>query len=149
VEEALSLALRALGRKERTVAEMGSWLRQRGVADDEVQAVVGRLAEDGALDDARFAARYAADKRELAGWGNDRIRSALLDRGIAMVDVEAAIEDDEPASEAERAAALLIERRIPLRGERDRSRAFGFLMRRGYQAETAYEAIRRAARDQS
>jgi regulatory protein len=147
VEEALSLALRALGRKERTVAEMGTWLRQRGVADDEVDVVVGRLAEDGALDDARFAARYAADKRELAGWGRDRIRLALLERGVATADVEAAIEDEEPASEVERAAGVLIERGISLRGERDRARAFAFLMRRGYQAETTYEAIRRAARD--
>jgi regulatory protein len=147
VEEALSIALRALGRKERTVAEMGSWLRERGVAEHEVDEVVGRLAEDGALDDARFAARYAADKRELAGWGRDRIRSALLDRGVAVVDVEAAIEE-EPASEVERATSVLIERRISLRGERDRSRAFAFLMRRGYEAETAYEAIRRAGHDE-
>jgi regulatory protein len=148
MEEALSLALRALGRKERTVAEMGSWLRERGVADHEVDQVVGRLAEDGALDDARFAAHYAADKRELAGWGRDRIRSALLDRGIAAVDVEAAIEEDGPVSEVERASSVLIGRRILLRGERDRSRAFSFLMRRGYEAETAYEAIRRAGRNE-
>jgi regulatory protein len=146
VEEALSLALRALGRKERTVAEMGSWLRERGVADDEVDAVVGRLAEDGALDDARFAARYAADKRELAGWGSDRIRSALIRRGVDAIDVAAAIEQGDPASEVERATAVLIERAFSLRGERDRARAFAFLARRGYGAETAYEAIQRAAR---
>jgi SOS response regulatory protein OraA/RecX len=35
--DALSLALRALGQKERSVAELGSWLRQRGVADDDAE----------------------------------------------------------------------------------------------------------------
>jgi regulatory protein len=146
VEEALSLALRALGRKERTVAEMGTWLRERGVPEEEVDAVVGRLAEDGALDDARFAARYAADKRELAGWGRDRIRSALMQRGVAAVDMEAAIEQEGPVGEVERATAVLIERAFSLRGERNRARAFAFLARRGYGAETAYEAIQLAAR---
>ena len=144
MEEALALALKALARKERTVAEMGTWLRQRGLADDEVEVVVGHLAEGGILDDARFAAQYAADKRELAGWGSDRIRAALLERGVTAADVEAAIAE-EPASEVERAAAVLVERGLSLRGERDRSRAFGFLWRRGYGAETVYEAIRRVA----
>jgi regulatory protein len=144
MDEPLALALKALARKERTVAEMGTWLRQRGVGDGDVEAVIGRLAEDGALDDARFAAQYAADKRELAGWGSDRIRAALLERGVAAADLEAAVEE-EPASEIERAAAVLVERGLSLRGERDRSRAFGFLWRRGYRAETVYEAIRLAA----
>ena len=70
--DALSLALRALGRKERSVAELGSWLRQRGVADDDAEQAIGHLIETEVLDDARFARRYAEDKRELSGWGSER-----------------------------------------------------------------------------
>ena len=41
-----------------------------------------RLLEAGALDDERFARRFAEDKRELRGWGPDRIAEALRARGV-------------------------------------------------------------------
>jgi SOS response regulatory protein OraA/RecX len=56
-DEPLSLALQALDRKERTVAELGEWLRTRGVEDGEVADVVDRLVSTGVLDDARYACR--------------------------------------------------------------------------------------------
>jgi regulatory protein len=147
LDEPLDLALKALGRKERTVAELGSWLRGRGVSDEQVEVVVGHLVEDGALDDARFAHRYAEDKRELAGWGSDRIRSALLQRGVSAEDLEGAVGAEEPEGELGRATALLLQRGISVRSERDRSRAFQFLVRRGYDFELAYDAIRQAGAD--
>ena len=43
----------------------------------EVEEVIALLIEAGAIDDASFARRYAEDKRQLAGWGPDRISAAL------------------------------------------------------------------------
>jgi regulatory protein len=143
-QEALGLALQALGQKERSVAELGSWLRQRGVAGEQADEVVAHLLETEVLDDARFASRYAEDKRELSGWGGERIRAALLERGVAPADVEAALGGEGAEAELDRAVSLLRARGAPLEDERDRSRALGLLARRGYEAETAYEAIRRA-----
>ena len=146
MEEPLVLALKALSRKERTVAEMGSWLQARGVDTDEAEAVVGHLAESGTLDDRRFAVRYAEDKRELSGWGEERIRMALAQRGVPDEHISEALEagdDDETA----RAVAALNARGGGLCDALERNRAFGFLVRRGSSAEVAYEAIRRAAPD--
>jgi regulatory protein len=143
LDESLSLALKALSRKERTVAEMGSWLQARGVDSDEVEAVVSYLAEDGTLDDRRFAVRYAEDKRELSGWGEDRIRLALAKRGVPEDHIAEALEagdDDEVA----RAIAVLRGRGGSLCDALERNKAFGFLVRRGYNAEVAYEAVRKA-----
>ena len=108
-DEAFELAVKALGRRERSVAELSSWLAERGIAADEVEDVVARLEELGELDDARFARRYAEDKRELAGWGAERIRAALLERGVPAEHIEAALAADD-APESERAAALLVRR---------------------------------------
>ena len=144
--ESLALALQALSRKERTVAEMGSWLHARGVESDEVEAVVGHLAETGTLDDRRFAERYAEDKRELSGWGEERIRMALSQRGVPEEHISEALEagDDDETS---RAVEALSARAMGLCDALERNRAFGFLVRRGYSAEVAYEAIRRASPD--
>ena len=146
MDEPLALALQALSRKERTVAEMGSWLHARGVDSDEVEAVVGHLAETGTLDDRRFAVQYAEDKRHLAGWGEERIRMALAQRGVDEAHIsEALAAGDE--DETSRAVAALNTRGCALSDALERNRAFGFLVRRGYSAEVAYEAIRRASPD--
>lgn len=143
MDESLSLALKALSRKERTVAEMGSWLQARGVDSEEVEAVVSYLAEDGTLDDRRFAVRYAEDKRELSGWGEDRIRLALMQRGVAEDHIAEALEAGDE-DEVGRAIAVLRGRGSSLSDALERNKAFGFLVRRGYNAEVAYEAVRRA-----
>jgi regulatory protein len=145
-DEPLPLALKALEQKERTVAEMGSWLRARGVNPDEVDDVVDHLICDGVLDDARYARRYAEDKRQLKRWGNGRIRAALLDRGISTEDAEEALGDADAGQEIERAVDLLRDRGAALADALERQRALGLLVRRGFGSEVAYEAIRRARR---
>ena len=146
MDEPLALALQALSRKERTVAEMGSWLHARGVGTDDVEAVVGHLAETGTLDDRRFAERYAEDKRELSGWGEERIRMALAQRGVADEHISEVLQAGDE-DEASRAAAALQARGASLCDALERNKALGFLVRRGYSADVAYEAIRRAAPD--
>ena len=144
-EDAFELALKALGRKERTSAELSQWLLERGVEADDAAAVVGRLVEDGVIDDARFAARFAEDKRELAGWGAERIREALEARGVVAADVEAALAADSEPMQLQRAQALLARRERGLETEADRASALGDLTRRGYTYEVAHDAIRAAS----
>jgi regulatory protein len=140
--EAQALALKALAQKERSVAELGEWLRGRGVSEDEVEDVLEHLISIRTLDDARFALRFAEDKRQLSGWGSERIRGALVERGIGPEDVEAAIGGDRDA-ELERAERLLEERGADLGDDNARARALSLLARRGYPLELAYEAIGR------
>ena len=145
-DEAFELAVKALGRRERSIAELTRWLTERGVGAEEVEDVVARLEELGELDDARFARRYAEDKRELAGWGAERIRATLLERGVPPEYIEASLAAD-AAPESERAAALLVRRGQALRSEADRGRALGYLNRKGYTYEVAHEAIRAVERE--
>jgi regulatory protein len=108
--------------------------------------VVSRLIEEGLLDDERFARRYAEDKRELAGWGPERIREALLARGVARDLVEAALEGEGQAEQLRRAVAMLGERGLRCESDAERERALRLLVRRGYALELAYEAVRAAER---
>ena len=139
----MALALQALGRKERTESEMLTWLRERDVGEEELDEVISRLIASGGLDDASFARRFAEDKRQLAGWGAERIRENLHQRGVAAELVEAALAAESYEDELERAVGLLDAGAKPLETETERSRALAFLTRRGYAYETAYEAVRR------
>ena len=138
-------AVAALRRRERSRAEMAEWLARRGYDSDSVAATLERLIAAGELDDARFARRYAEDKRDLAGWGPERIRAALLAREVAYADVESALDADTQDRQLERAEQLLERKGGDLDSDVARGRALGFLTRRGYDYEIAYEAVRRQA----
>ncbi len=141
-EAAFERALEALSHKERTSAELVAWLRGRGFGVGEIEDAVERLTVAGALDDERFAARFAADKRELAGWGPERIRLALGERGLDPSQIEAALDGDGRSDQLERAVELLDRRAERPVDERSRGRALAYLARRGYDSELAYDAVR-------
>lgn len=145
-DDAYELALRALSHKERTEWELRGWLAEREVGEAEIEEVIALLAEAGAVDDASFARRYSADKRELAGWGPERIAVALEGRGVPREHIEAALSGEDKAVQLERAVALLRERGIACASERERQRGLALLVRRGYAKELAYEAVRAAER---
>ena len=144
--EAFERALEALAQKERTAAELGAWLAERGFEPAQIADAVERLVAAGALDDEAFARRFAADKRELRGWGPERIREALAGRGLERGLIASAIAEDHP-DQLRRALALLERRGETPVDEPSRARALGFLARRGYEPELAYEAVRRLERD--
>ena len=145
-KDAYELAVGALARKERTVAELRAWLGARGVDAEDVETTLERLIEIDQLDDRRFAERYAEDKRELRGWGPERIVEALTERGIERSVAEAATAGERPAEQAARAATLLARRGVELDRDAGRGRAVAYLARRGYDYEIAYEAVRLAER---
>jgi regulatory protein len=145
-DDPYELALRALRYKERTASELRAWLGERGVQEVEIEEVIALLAEAGAIDDASFARRYAEDKRQLAGWGPDRIGRALEGRGVAREHVEAALAGDDEGEQLDRAIKLLDQRGMGCGSERERDRALGLLVRRGYPLELAYDAVRDAER---
>ena len=139
--DAYELALKALGHKERTEAELEGWLRERGVEEDELAETIARLAEAGAIDDERFASRFAEDKRELRGWGPERIADALRARGVSESLVDSVAAESE-SDAVERATALLARSGAEVADDQSRGRALALLARRGYPLEVAYEAVR-------
>jgi len=143
---AFELAVGAISRKERTVAELREWLSDRELDGADVEETVERLISMGGLDDERYARCYAEDKRELSGWGPERIREALMSRGIDRHLAEAACQGEPAVDQAERAAKLLADRGDALDDDAGRGRALAFLARRGYDYEVAYQAVRLAQR---
>lgn len=142
-DEVLAKALWAIGRKERTVVEMRTWLEAREIEPDEIDRVVEFLIENEALNDRKFAIEFTSDKREISGWGRTRIRETLRKRGIPDDLIREALARDSGETEVDRAAHMLEERGADLSDDRGRSRALSLLSRRGYSAEEAYAAIRR------
>jgi regulatory protein len=146
LERARALAWRALDRRDRTELELRGILAGKRVAPEEAEVVVGELLDGGFVDDAAFAQRFAGDRRHLDAWGAERIGRRLRALGVAPEHVAAALGEQDDEGELEAALALL-RRRFPAVPEtaRDRDRALGMLMRKGYELELAHDALRRYA----
>jgi regulatory protein len=152
LQRAHDLAYRHLARRDRTVAEVRRHLEGRGVDPDLIERVVGDLTEHGYLDDARFAQRFAEDRRRLDHWGSERIERRLRELGVDREHIVAALRqvEGEP-TELETAVALLRRRYgpAPLEDPRALERALGVLVRRGYELELAHDALRAHARGEA
>jgi regulatory protein len=146
-QRALELAYRYLNRRERTVAEMRRHLESRGCRTDDVDAALEQVQAEGFLDDARYARMFVEDKRTLEQWGSERIERALLQRGIDRDLIAETIGADEHGSDLQRALAVLEQRvQPPPRDRRERDRALGILLRKGYEPELALDALATYAR---
>ena len=128
--------------RDRSVAELRNYLERKRVEPELIDEVVAELSRTRVLDDGRYAERFAEDRRLLDGWGRERIEQDLTRRGIAAELVEAALAHRTRDDELAAACGVLGERYGRLDDDRARNRAWRLLVRRGYDAELAYDAVR-------
>ena len=143
LQRALEAGFRQIAHKPRTVAEVRARLEAKGVAPELVETVIIEMCAQGYLDDARFAADLAAEKRELHGWGNERLERRLAAAGVDAEVIAATIGSSGYEAELE-AALVLLRRRFPTppTDDQERQRALAMLVRKGYELELCYDAIR-------
>ena len=142
-QRAVELAYGALSTRDRTVVELRACLERKRVEPEAIDHAVSELKAAGYLDDARYAERFAEDKRTLEHWGSERIERDLRRRGVAADIVEAVVSAQGRGEELRIALDLLASRiPVPPVGARERDRAWRLLVRKGYEPELAYEAVR-------
>jgi regulatory protein len=136
------LAYRYLNRRERTVSEVRQRLEREELDAATVSEAIATLTEQGYLDDSRFARLFTEDKRQLEQWGSDRIRRTLRERGLDAELIETALAEQATESELEQALELLRRRcSAPPADRRERDRALGLLLCKGYEMELALDAL--------
>jgi len=142
-DRALEVAVGHLGKRDRTETEIRRYLAGRDIGERAADAAVAELVRMGYLDDARYARAFAEDRRALDAWGPERIERRLLELGVDREHIAAAIGVRDGETELEAALELLRRRcRVVPANERERERALGMLVRKGYDLELAYDAVR-------
>jgi regulatory protein len=150
LQRALELGYRYLNRRDRTETEIRRRLEQADVTPTTIDHTLAILVDQGVVNDSRFARLFVEDKRTLDRWGNDRIRRALIQRGIDRALIEATLADGSTEDELARALELLRARfPRPPQDRRERDRALGVMLRKGYDGELAVDALAAYAHDPS
>jgi len=134
-------ALRLLGRREHSAADLVSKLRVRGFDAGVAEAVVARLGAEGAQCDARFAESYARTS-SAGGHGPVYIRHKMRGRGVADSVVERALAAYDSAWCGIAAAALRKKFHAPAADAAERQKRFRFLHGRGFTPQQIAAALR-------
>lgn len=88
------VAMDLLARREHGRVELTRKLRQRGAADELIDAALDRLTEQGLLCEARYLHSFVAS-RARGGHGPLRIREELAQRGLPREAIEQALNEAE------------------------------------------------------
>jgi regulatory protein len=141
------ICLRLLTAAPRTRAQLAAELKRRRVPADAAEAVLGRFAEVGLIDDTTFATSWVESRHRGRGLGRRALAAELDQRGVACEDIAVAV--DQLSTETERATALaLVERKIAsTAGQPNQARVrklVGVLARKGYPPDLAYSVVREA-----
>jgi regulatory protein len=137
-------ALRLLGIKPRTEREIRVKITER-YSDEAAEHVIALLNHHRYIDDERYAFDYCRE-RTRDGYGGNRIRMELQNRGVESSVIDRAISEVCHDSELLLSAQAAFARRYPggaARDMKEREKQYGFLFRRGFDKYTIDHVFKR------
>ena len=142
---ARAICLRLLTGQPRTRSELAAALARRGVPGEAAEAVLGRFAEVGLIDDRAFAAAWVGSRHAGRGLARRALAAELRRRGVDHATVGEAVAALDPATEESTATELVAHRLSATRrlepAVRFR-RLVGMLARKGYPPAVAARVVR-------
>jgi regulatory protein len=144
-DSAYLTALKQLGRRELSEAQLRQRLSRRKFSPDDIDTTIARLLQDGSLDDARTAAAIARSQLSLKKRGQRRVRREIEAAGIASALAERAVADVYAEVDGEALLAAAIDRRLGTRrldDDREMARLYRYLVGQGFDSDRAMAALR-------
>lgn len=140
-------ALNLLAFRARSARDLQRRLEQKGVTRERAERVIAKLRDLGLVDDADFARQLTRSKLS-AGTSRRRVHQELFKRGVSREVADAAVEQvtedeglDDDAS-IERVARKKWRTLAELDTVTRRRRLYGFLARRGFDADDVSRMVR-------
>ena len=141
-------AVKALGRRMRTEAELRRLMRTRVEpgprGEGVIQAVIGRLKEQRYLDDRSYAETFSRLRRENDKFGQRRVRQALGQKGVSSKVVEQVVTESYAKTDEETLARQFLDRkrlRKPA-DEKETARVMRRLVSAGFSSGIIYRILR-------
>lgn len=146
-DSAKQYAFRLLGYRQRSRSEIADRLREKGVRADIISVVIKTLERTGCLDDERFARDFIEARMVARPAGRKYFKAELLKRRVAEETADKVLDDMLPPGKeyeaAYNAGLKIFSRHAGLEEESRFKKIYGYLIRRGFPAETAGEILNR------
>ncbi len=134
-------ALRYLQARPRSTDEMRKRLQQKQFAPQVIEDTIGRLTDQGLLDDEAFARFWVENRNACRPRGPRALRAELAQKGIDRTLIDTTLHDDDLMGDEHEQALTLARAALPrYAGATDRAafqrRLGGYLQRRGFGYDT-------------
>lgn len=104
--------------------------------------MVDSLVADRFVDDSRYASAFAREKSSLTGWGPEKIRYALMMKGISKEDISAALETVDPEAAAVKLERLVEAKSRTLQGDPFiKFKLIKYALSRGYRYDEVSDVV--------
>lgn len=136
--------------QERTHQQLRDKLYSWGLHKTDVEKLIVQMIEEGYLNEERFAIAFSSGKFRINHWGKKKIEMALRQKKISEYCIRKALSsiDDKDVSQS---ALKVAEKYFSKQKEKDQRKrkykTIAHLISKGYDAETAKEALRRLMND--
>jgi len=141
-------AVKALGRRMRTEAELSRLMQQRVEPGEPgvqiIAAVLARLKEQRYLDDRSYAETFARLRQENEKFGARRVRQDLRQKGVSASLTEQAVDARYSGTNEEALARRHLERKriAKPKNEKETARVMRRLVAAGFSTGTIYKILR-------
>lgn len=142
-EVALQRVMRFLSYRARSVAEVRRYLEKYKYSEEIIASILDRLQETGLLNDNHFAEAWVENRNEFRPRSKRVLKMELRQRGVEEEAIEKAIEDVDEEELAYQAALKQSRKLKDLDWQGFRKKLYEFLLRRGFNYETASITVRK------
>jgi len=143
--QARQICLQLLTAAPRTRAQLAAALSRRGVPGEAAEAVLGRFADVGLIDDAAFARAWVESRHYSRGLSRRSLSAELRRHGVETEEIRAAVDALDPEQEVATARRLVEQKMAGTRGQPPEARArraAGALARKGYPPGLVFRLIK-------
>jgi regulatory protein len=143
IASAYERAVRFLGYRPRSTAEIRKHLADKETTTDVIETVIARLEEQGYLNDQDFARLWVKERAMSHPLGARALRFELKQKGIASDVIDLVLADLDTSEDAYRAAQSTARRFSALDDRTFRNKVGAFLTRRGFDYDVTRSVIER------
>jgi regulatory protein len=142
--DAYDVAVRYLGPRARSIAEIRRHLRSKRFDDAAIDAATDKLRAQRYVDDEAFARYWVEQRDEHRPRGERAIVSELMQKGVARDVIELVLGERDPDSEVKRARDVIrrpITRWMSMDGNERKRKIHQFLAARGFSYDVIEQVI--------
>jgi len=143
-EEALSRLQHLCSVSEKCSGEAMEKLRQWDIPEESRKTIIEKLLKDKFIDDVRFAGFFVRDKQRINKWGREKIRYALVHKGVSKEIIDQAL-SDLPAENFEEALRELLKKKSKELGKFEsyekKNRLIRFAIQRGFDYDLIFRVV--------
>ena len=130
--------------QERCVKDVKDKLKTFDIPEDEKSRILDYLLDNRFVNDERFAKSFVRGKINQSGWGLNKIRFHLVQKGIAKETIDEALEQTDEEVYRQRLIDILKTKSKTVKAENDfekNRKLAAYAMQRGFESDLVWEIL--------